>query len=327
MPVTEPGPVPPRDGSGAESAHVPTSPPRRALTARRLLVFVLLAYGGAWLVCLPLWLDGQGLRTPYATVLLLAMMVTPTVAAFLTHVLVPDGRRVVDVLGLRLGSIGRWWRYALLAWFGPVVVSVAAIALAAAVGVFTPDLAGLSGFAAQTAAAAGGQPLPIPIQLLAAITMVQVVFIAPVINAVPALGEELGWRGMLRDTLRYRPRWQVIVVTGVAWGLWHAPILLLGYNYPSVSPVLSCGAMVVFTTLVAALPGVPAGRGRQHLRACARPWGGQRGRRAGGRVRRGREHGGRDQHRPARLDRVAGDGGGDRRAGARWPDRSAVSDR
>ena len=42
-------------------------------------------------------------------------------------------------------------------------------------------------------------------------------------------------------------------MTGVVWGLWHAPLILLGYNYPGLSPAAALGFMVVFTTLLAGL--------------------------------------------------------------------------
>jgi len=55
---------------------------------------------------------------------------------------------------------------------------------------------------------------------------------AVTVNALLALGEELGWRGYLYELLGRRPSLANTLVIGVCWGLWHAPaILLLGYNY------------------------------------------------------------------------------------------------
>ena len=58
--------------------------------------FVVLALGLAWLVALPLWLDG-GLGNPLAGVLLPAMMFTPAVAVVLVMAVlrpVPRGERL-----------------------------------------------------------------------------------------------------------------------------------------------------------------------------------------------------------------------------------------
>ena len=52
------------------------------------------------------------------------------------------------------------------------------------------------------------------------------------INGVFAFGEEYGWRGWLADELRPLGAFWANVLTGVLWGLWHAPLILLGLNYP-----------------------------------------------------------------------------------------------
>lgn len=56
---------------------------------------------------------------------------------------------------------------------------------------------------------------------------------APVINLVFGLGEEFGWRGYLSDRLMPRGLLYTIVWSGVIWGLWHAPVILMGHNYPN----------------------------------------------------------------------------------------------
>lgn len=219
-----------------------------------MVVFVALAYVLAWLVCLPLWLGGRGLTQPLTTICGTAMMLTPTIAAVVTHRLLRgSGRRpLVEVLGLRLGPWRRWLPYALPAWLGPLLLSLVALALAAAVGVFRVDLVHFSGYAEVITQASGGQPIPLPMGALVALTLVQVL-IGALINMVPALGEEIGWRGFLYSCLRDWPAWRRVLVTGVVWGLWHAPLILLGYNYPTVPPVAGLALMVVFTTLLAGL--------------------------------------------------------------------------
>lgn len=53
------------------------------------------------------------------------------------------------------------------------------------------------------------------------------------INAVFAFGEEVGWRGFLQHELRGLGFWRGSLVTGTLWGLWHAPLILMGHNYPT----------------------------------------------------------------------------------------------
>ena len=112
------------------------------------------------------------------------------------------------------------------------------------------DFSGLRELVTRQLAAVGRgvDSLGMSMQVLAAVTLVQVV-VGSLINTVPAFGEEVGWRGFLFPRLQELFGPVVAVVgTGVVWGLWHAPLILLGYNYPS-NPVLGLLAMCGMTTL------------------------------------------------------------------------------
>lgn len=83
---------------------------------------------------------------------------------------------------------------------------------------------------------------------------------APILNCVACFGEEWGWRGyLLPRTLEFidyekSPRaWKLallMVVNGVIWGLWHAPLIAAGHNYGTDyagQPWLGIAAMCLFT--------------------------------------------------------------------------------
>lgn len=70
--------------------------------------------------------------------------------------------------------------------------------------------------------------------------------------AVLTLGEELGWRGFLLHAREPLGKAPAILLTGVVWGLRHAPLVLLGYNYETTSPT-SPVRMSVTGVLVGAL--------------------------------------------------------------------------
>jgi membrane protease YdiL (CAAX protease family) len=55
------------------------------------------------------------------------------------------------------------------------------------------------------------------------------------INGLFAFGEEYGWRGVLMDELRPLGGVRANLLTGVMWGFWHAPVILLGFNYGAES--------------------------------------------------------------------------------------------
>jgi len=74
--------------------------------------------------------------------------------------------------------------------------------------------------------------------------------IAPFINMFFAFGEELGWRGLLFPALceKYSTK-KSIVISGLIWGLWHAPIIIIGHNYGTNYwgyPIMGIVAMSVF---------------------------------------------------------------------------------
>jgi CAAX protease family protein len=222
-----------------------TGSPR--LDTRAVALFMVVAFGGAWLVALPLWLSGRGLATPGLPVYLLAMMAMPTLAT-----LVVSWRHRVGLAartGLRApGGIRSWLPWAALAWLAPLVLVALATLLSAAVGTFTADFVAFSGFREMVG------PSPVPVTTLVLLQVVQV----PVIgwlNVLPALGEEWGWRGWLLPALLPMGRWPAVLTVGVVWGLWHAPIVLLGYNYPGHAPVAAVGLMVVFCVVTGSLLG------------------------------------------------------------------------
>ena len=60
---------------------------------------------------------------------------------------------------------------------------------------------------------------------------IQAMLIAPIINSFFTFGEEFGWRGFLQPTLMPLGERKALVVTGIIWGVWHAPVIAMGHNY------------------------------------------------------------------------------------------------
>lgn len=62
--------------------------------------------------------------------------------------------------------------------------------------------------------------------------LIQGLIAGATINAIAGFGEELGWRGFMVKELSGLSFWRASLIIGFIWGIWHAPIIALGHNYP-----------------------------------------------------------------------------------------------
>lgn len=218
---------------------------------RRLVIYLVVTFGLTWGLWIPAGIAtgsfAQGLGSSVLMVALTTLgMFCPLVGALAANAACGRAERLD--LGLRPQIEGHVRPY-LAAWFLPTVVTLAGCVVFFAVypQLFDPS-ASYFAEAARASGYADGSQVP----LLLATQLATAILIVPFINMIPALGEEAGWRGMLFPTLceRLSSRAAALVV-GVVWGLWHAPITMMGHNfgmgYPGF-PVLGILSMVVFCT-------------------------------------------------------------------------------
>lgn len=212
-----------------ESMTDATLPPRVPWPA--VAVFTAVSFGLAWLAALPLWLDG-GLANPWATATLLGMMFTPTIATLVVvFVMKAPGSGRLRFLGIwPLRPTGRFLLMLAVALVAPIVIVVVTALLAGALGIVRLDLVGFSGFA-ETVAATVPDGIAMPPAALLVGVQLALVPLGAIVNILPAAGEEIGWRGWLLTALRPLGTWPALLISGTLWGLWHAPVILLGYNF------------------------------------------------------------------------------------------------
>jgi len=90
------------------------------------------------------------------------------------------------------------------------------------------NISQLLGPLAPSAPTASSLPAPL---LLLAIGGLAGIAAGFTVNGVFAFGEEYGWRGWLMNELAPLGAVRANLLTGVLWGLWHAPLIVMGFNY------------------------------------------------------------------------------------------------
>jgi len=64
-----------------------------------------------------------------------------------------------------------------------------------------------------------------------ALLFISTLIITPLINSIPAFGEEFGWRGYLLPKLLPLGREKALILSGITWGLWHLPfVFFIGFG-------------------------------------------------------------------------------------------------
>jgi membrane protease YdiL (CAAX protease family) len=202
---------------------------------KRVWIFIAFAFGIAWLVALALYLTG-GLTANASTLIALSVgyMGAPTYAHILTRLVTREGWH-----GLYLRpNFKKGWVYWLICWVTPVIFAFAGMAVFFAIfpQYYDPTFSAVTKMMEESAAAAG-QALPAIAPWVIVLSQTLTALIAaPILNAIPILGEEFGWRAYLQPKLMPIGGRKAMVVMGIIWGLWHAPLIAMGHNYGTDYP-------------------------------------------------------------------------------------------
>lgn len=84
------------------------------------------------------------------------------------------------------------------------------------------------------------------------LTLIQGLVAGVTVNAIAAFGEELGWRGFLLKEFKEMSFVKASILIGLIWGIWHAPLILMGHNYPQ-HPQIGVFMMVFLCVLLTPL--------------------------------------------------------------------------
>jgi len=221
------------------------------LDRKGIASFLAIAFGLTWLV------EGiliqAGLRFPaigqapageaerglylVGPLVLAALMWVPALATLLTTRFVT--REGLAIANVRLGPLRPYFVSALVV---PALFLVT-YALSAVLCGVAPDWR-FTAFCRSMSA--DPSTLPPPAVVLTGLFLGSTI-VAPFVNGIFGFGEELGWRGYLLPKLLPLGKPRAYAILGIIWGLWHAPLVLVGFNYPG-HPFLGVLGMIGVTT-------------------------------------------------------------------------------
>jgi membrane protease YdiL (CAAX protease family) len=234
---------------------------------RRVVSFLALAFGISWAIAGVGALLGIDASSGTSYIVLAALcMFGPAIAAIVQHRYLD--RAPWKGLGLDPGAV-RWPYLFASAFLGLCLVPLTFLAIHV-----LGDVMGIPAFGhvsitgerfnvalTELSARMGGEEMPsqanqwiasLPGGLILCVLLVSGLFGAFSFNLPFMLGEELGWRGYLYQVLEGWSGARRILFTGIVWGLWHAPLIVMGHNYPGF-PVQGLFLMVLFCVLLAFL--------------------------------------------------------------------------
>lgn len=184
---------------------------------RGIILFLFFTFGIAWIPLFIQWL--LGLRSPGAdatfldyvvfTLITLPTSFAPAIGAIIVRKWIT--REGFADSGLR-PNLRRGWRYYLFALLYPAIVLPIVLVLTYIVSAGQPDFSSIT-----------------------AISLLRMTVIS-IVSTPVIWGEEFGWRGYLQIRLFADRPLLAAITTGLIWGVWHYPMILLGYLF-SGNPV------------------------------------------------------------------------------------------
>ena len=222
----------------------------------RILIYLTLTFALTWLYCLlalyPI-LRGEslsGVPSIAAQLMTMVVMFFPALGVLLTRLFTKEGFSDHWLKPKLKGNLKKY----LLAWFGPGVLTLLGAALYFLLFPQQFDVSCTYLAAVLEASGAPMEELPMPLNLLMLVQLAQGLVMAPILNFFSCFGEEWGWRGYLLPKLSKRlPLIPTLLISGLIWGLWHAPLTIVGHNYgigyPGF-PFAGIGMMCLFCTVL-----------------------------------------------------------------------------
>jgi len=134
------------------------------------------------------------------------------------------------------------WLYWLAAWLLPAVATIVGALIYFLI--FPQNYAGLNGVSTRLQAA--GQSPTGNLWGFVALQVGLAVLISPLVQGIFTFGEEFGWRAYLLPKLLPLGKVKAMLLQGAIWGVWHWPVIVMGYEYGFDYPGFPWLGMLLF---------------------------------------------------------------------------------
>ncbi len=224
------------------------------LNAKKISIFMAITFSLDWGMAV-LFYSGGGSLTRLSWIALgVGYMLVPGVTALFVQKIIYK-EKVKENFGISF-KLNRWF---FIGWIAPAVLAFLTFGISLLIpGVeYAPNMEGM--FERFKEVLTPEQIMQLKEQIDAMpvhpiwMALLQGLLAGATVNAVAAFGEELGWRGFLLEEFKPLGFWKASMAIGFIWGVWHAPLILQGHNYPQhprVGALMMIAWCILFTPLL-----------------------------------------------------------------------------
>lgn len=206
----------------------------RKLETKRIIIYLAITFVMTYAYCFGVVYPvnkSANVRTELSGItgiLIAAVMFFPSIGVLLTRLITKEGFKNSWI---RL-NVNEHIKTCLLAYFGPSILTFLGVIIYFMIfpSHFDPEF----GFIVASLEASGtsAEAYPMPLLLLVISQALIGLFLGPTMNFITCFGEEWGWRGYLLPKMAEKlPAIPMLLLNGLIWGLWHAPLTAIGHNY------------------------------------------------------------------------------------------------
>jgi len=158
--------------------------------------------------------------------LIAVVMFLPAISVVITQLITKEGFKNPMIKPNFKGN----WKYYVAAWFGPQILCV--IGAAVYFLIFPDRFDPSHSYIHQLYADKGVKMTPEMMNMTIISQYAMAFFLGPLLNSFACFGEEWGWRGYMMPKMMEKIKFlPAVLIGGLIWGLWHAPLIALGHNY------------------------------------------------------------------------------------------------